>query len=251
MLALAIAALAASAAAAEPGMTLAVEAGDGSRSVLVYGTTSRDLEVTVVVVSPSGALVDVHQAAPDGDGGFAREFRISDLWREDGLYEVRAQQGAPLYSARAAVQISDGRAHATESAQSTFERLAEPAGLERSLEVSAGGEPGSDLVTVSGAAATLDLPVLVRVFAPDGGVVAEAVLEPRGDGTFSAPLQTGGRLWEQDGVYAVSASQGSAEARAEIEISGGVVVPEFGSAAAVAAAGLAAAAAAGRRLARR
>lgn len=247
MLALLVAALAVSA-SAEAGMTLTVEAGDGSRSVSVSGTTSRQADVIVVVVSPSGALVDVYQAAPGAGGEFATEFRISELWREDGVYVVRAQQGAPLYSAQAGVRVSDGRAHQTESVQSTFERLAEPDGRKGELELRADGELGSDLVVVSGVAATLDLPVRVQVRGPDGGLVAAASLEPLADGSFSAPLQTGGRLWEQDGFYEVSASQGPEEASALIEISGGVVVPEFGSAAAIAAAGAAAAAAAGRRL---
>ena len=250
MLLLLVAALAASAPAAEAGMTLTVWAGEGSRSVHVSGETSRMRDVTVVVVSPSGALVDAYQATPGPGGGFEKEFRISELWREDGVYYVRASQGAPLYSAEAGVRVSDGRAHQTEEARSTFERAAEPREPGGALELRADGEPGSDLVEVSGTAATLDLPVRVEVRGPDGRVVAAASLEPLADGSFSAPLQTGGRLWEKDGLYTVSASQGPREASARIEISGGLVVPEFGSAAALAAAGFAAAVAAGRRLGR-
>ena len=122
------------------------------------------------------------------------------------------------------------------------------------MTVSADGEIGSEMVTVSGTAATLEAPVRVRVLGPDGEVVVVAELEPLRDGTFSAILEVGGALWEKDGFYTVEARQDGSPAyrdAAEIEIRGGVVVPEFGAAAALAAAGLAGAVAAGRKIGHR
>lgn len=244
-------ALALSASAAEAGMTLTVSAEDGSRAVLVAGSTSRQDDVSVVVVSPDGGIADAYQVTPDPRGAFWLEIKISPTWRQDGEYAVRAHQGSsPLYSAEAGVRVSGGRALQTESVQSTFDRLAEPAERRGVLEVRAVGEFESDMVTVSGTAATLDSPVHVEISEPGGKIILIAQLEPLRDGTFSAPLQTGGPLWETDGTYTVTARQGGGRPQsdsAEIEIAGGVVVPEFGAAAALAAAGFAGAVAAGKR----
>lgn len=250
-----IIALLALALAAEAGMTLTVSAEDGSRSVLVAGATARADDVTMLVVSPDGNIVDAYQMTPEPDGSFVLEIRISPAWKQDGTYWIRAQQGDyDLYSAEAGVGIADGRALETESVQSTADRLAEPAERSRVLTVIADGEVGSEAVTVSGAAATLEAPVRVRVLGPDGEVVVVAEIEPLRDGTFSAILEVGGALWEKDGFYTVEARQDGSPAyqdSAEIEIRGGVVVPEFGAAVALAAAGLAGAVAAGKRIGHR
>ena len=244
-----LAALAFSAAWAQEGMTLSVAAGEGSRSVLVSGTTSRPGDVTLVFVFPDGGIADAYQLTPGPGGAFAQEIRISPAWGQDGTYVVRAQQdGSSRYSAQAGVEIAGGRALETGAVQSTFDRLAESTEPEVGLEVLAQGEIGSDLVTVSGTAATIGSPVRIEVTGPGGVVVAAAALEPLRDGTFSAPLRTGGPLWE-DGTYTVTARQAGDPAHedsAEIEVAGGVVVPEFGAAAAIAAAALAGAVGAGR-----
>lgn len=250
-----IVALLALALAAEAGMTLTVAAEDGSRSVLVVGTTSRADDVTMLVVSPDGNIVDAYQMTPEPDGSFVQEIRISPAWLQDGAYRIRAQQGNyELYSAEAGVDVAGGRALETESVQSTTDRLAEPAERARVLEVSADGEIGSEMVTVSGMAATLEAPVRVQVRGPDGEIVVVAEIEPLRDGAFSALLEIGGSLWEKDGFYTVEARQDGDPAyqdSAEIEIRGGVVVPEFGAAVALAAAGLAGAVAVGRRIGHR
>lgn len=238
--------------AAEAGMTLTVTAEDGSRSVLVVGTTSRADDVTMLVVSPDGNIVDAYQMTPEPDGRFSQEIRISPAWLQDGTYWVRAQQGDyELYSAKASVDVAGGRALETESVQSTTDRLAEPTERTRVLEVNADGEVGSETVTVSGMAATLEALVHVQVLGPDGEIIVVAELEPLRDGTFSAILEVGGSLWEKDGFYTIEAHQDgdpSYQDSAQIEIRGGVVVPEFGAAAALAAAGLAGAVAIGRRI---
>ena len=244
-----LAALAVSAAWAQDGMTLSAHAGEGSRSVLVSGTTTRPGDVTLVVSFPDGGIADAYQLRPGPGGGFAQEIVISPAWGQDGTYTIKARQDeSSRYSAQASVEIAGGRALETDSIQSTFDRLAEPPEPAGELEVRADGEPGSSLVTVSGTAATLGEPVRVEVSGPDGAVVAAAALEPLRDGTFSAPLQVGGPLWE-DGTYTVRARQAgdpAYEDSALIEVAGGVVVPEFGAAAALAAAALAGAVAAGR-----
>ena len=59
-------------------------------------------------------------------------------------------------------------------------------------------------------------------------------ISPNADGTFTIEMQVGGDLGKVDGLYTISAQQGSGIQYTDevmIEIVNGAVVPEFGSAA--------------------
>ena len=70
--------------------------------------------------------------------------------------------------------------------------------------------------------------------APNGNRVSVGQMSPNADGTFTIEMQVGGELGRQDGMYTISAQQGSGPQYTDevmIEIVNGAVVPEFGSAA--------------------
>jgi len=78
--------------------------------------------------------------------------------------------------------------------------------------------------------------ITLKVVAPNGNVVKVAQVSPMLDGEFSAEITVGGSLWKQDGFYTVTVRQfddPKYTASTEVDIKDGVVVPEFGTIAAM------------------
>ncbi len=99
------------------------------------------------------------------------------------------------------------------------------------LEIEADAVEGSTTITITGQASSSDA-VIIKVIAPNGNIVSIDQVSPDSDGSFSSTIGVGGPMWKQDGVYSISAQQGSAainKSTVEVEIAGGAVVPEFGT----------------------
>jgi len=99
------------------------------------------------------------------------------------------------------------------------------------LEIEADAVEGSTTITITGQA-TSSGEVTLMVIAPNGNVVSIDQISPDSDGSFTSTIGVGGPMWKQDGVYSISAQQGSAainKSTVDVEIAGGAVVPEFGT----------------------
>ena len=99
------------------------------------------------------------------------------------------------------------------------------------LSIEADAVEGSTTITLTGQASSSD-PVSIMVLAPNGNVVSIDQVNPDSDGSFTSTIGVGGPMWKQDGVYSISAQQGSAainKSTVEVEIADGAVVPEFGT----------------------
>ena len=100
------------------------------------------------------------------------------------------------------------------------------------LTIEADAVEGSTTITITGHATSTITPVTIMVLAPNGNVVSIDQINPGDDGEFASTIGVGGPLWKQDGVYSISAQQGSAainKSTVEVEIADGAVVPEFGT----------------------
>ena len=227
------------------GMTLTAMADAGSKTITVTGkTVSGYTDVSFTVKSPSGNnVVAVGQTTPDAEGMFGAEFKIGPKWTEDGFYEVKAQQGnTALYTMTVLVEVNGGMAEQTSVTESNFSsdvfepiepNVARDAGIEIST---AETEMGSDTIVVTGSTDRVSADITLTVTAPNGNVVSIDQVSPMLDGEFTATITTGGPLWRQDGIYTVAAQQFSDPkytASSEVDIQDGMVVPEFGTIAAM------------------
>ena len=91
------------------GLTMEVDA--GGFKVAISGHTDRtDAAVVIVVKAPNGNIVTVEQATPNANGDFATTIHTnSALWKQDGLYTIKAEQvGINGFSASAQVEIAEG-----------------------------------------------------------------------------------------------------------------------------------------------
>ena len=212
------------------GMSLSADCSGSSCDI--SGTTDRnDQDVTVVITASNGNIVQVDQLSVSGDS-FSTTFNVSAS--DDGAYKIAANQGASSkYSLNVSVDVSGG---SSDSSASVSNQIASTAAEATSttpsggLTLSAGGIEGSTTIDVSG---TTDRngDITLKVTAPNGNVVSVSQISPSG-GSFMTTIETGGALWSQDGMYKISAYQGTAskyQTSAEVEIIDGHVIPEFGT----------------------
>ena len=78
--------------------------------------------------------------------------------------------------------------------------------------------------------------VTFTVTSPNGNLVSVDQISPNSSGDFATDISVGGPLWSQDGAYTVTAQQGTGSAftdSVEVEVADGLVVPEFGTIAAM------------------
>jgi len=96
-------------AASASGLTLTADGMEGSTTIDVSGTTDRSGDITLTVTAPNGNIVTVSQISPSG-GSFATTITTGGaLWSQDGMYTIKAVQGAASnYQVSAGVEVIDG-----------------------------------------------------------------------------------------------------------------------------------------------
>jgi len=228
------------------GMSLTATAVEGSNTISISGeTASTSTDVTFTVRTPDGAnVVGVDQVTPDADGIFGTEFNCSN-WKQDGLYTITAQQGeSSLYTIALSVEVNSGMTVETSIMDANFEGETEiiitgvtsEKTADVGLTITADAVEGSDTIGITGYTSKTNEDITFTVTSPNGNLVSINQLTPESSGDFATDITTGGPLWSQDGIYIVVAQQGSSSAftdSVEVEILDGLVVPEFGTIAAM------------------
>jgi predicted secreted protein with PEFG-CTERM motif len=228
------------------GMTITATADKGSDVIAVTGKTVSDItDVTFRVTSPSGNnVVAIDQVTPDDNGDFVTEFKISSLWKENGFYTITAKQSMQqnsLYSLKVLVEVTNGMAEKTSATESnltsdSFVAIEPSVTRDAGLEIYADAVIGSTTIEITGSTDRVSADITLTVTAPNGNVVSIDQVSPMLNGEFTSVITTGGPLWKQDGFYTVTAQQFDSPkyiASTEVDIQDGVVVPEFGTIAAM------------------
>jgi len=236
--------------AVDAGMSLTATAEDGSNTISFTGTTTSNTQyVSFVAVSPNGQnVVSVDQVTPDANGEFSTEFNVSN-WKQDGMYKITASHGGSnLYSITLNVEVTGGATVETSTSDSSVvtnqsnDDLSDPytTGSDedtRGLSITANAMEGSDTIEITGITSKTNEDVVFTVTAPNGNLVSVDQISPDASGDFATDISVGGPLWSQDGAYTVTAQQGSGNSNfidsVEVDIADGLVVPEFGTIAAM------------------
>ena len=236
--------------AVDAGMSLTATAEDGSNTISFTGTTTSNTQyVSFVAVSPNGQnVVSVDQVTPDANGEFSTEFNVSN-WKQDGMYKITASHGqSNLYSITLNVEVTGGATAETSTSDSSIvtnqsnDDLSDPytTGSDedtRGLSIAANAMEGSDTIEITGDTSKTNEDVVFTVTAPNGNLVSVDQVSPDSSGDFATDISVGGPLWSQDGAYTVTAQQGSGNSNfidsVEVDIADGLVVPEFGTIAAM------------------
>ena len=226
------------------GISITAMADRGSDSIAITGKTiSSYTDVTFKVTSPSGNnIVAIDQVTPDGNGDFETKFIVGEFWKEDGFYTITAKQGeSSLYTLSVLVEVNNGMTKKTLVTESNLETgifvpSMSDTTKETGLEIYAEAEMGSDMIKIIGWTDKMNQDITLTVTAPNGNIVSIDQVSPMLDGEFTSVITIGGSLWKQDGFYTVTAQQSDNTrytASTKVDIKDGVVVPEFGTIAAM------------------
>ena len=234
--------------AKDAGMSLTAVAEEGSEIISITGVTTSNIgDVTITVKTPDGAnLQAIGQETPDANGEFSTEFNVSN-WKQDGMYKITAKQGESLlYSISISVEVSSGMTAETFATQSSLvsnqtnddlaEVSTESAEEVVGLSIAANAVEGSDTIEITGHTSKTNEDITFTVRSPNGNLVSVDQISPESNGDFALDITVGGPLWSQDGMYTVVAQQGSGSAftdSVEVDVADGLVVPEFGTIAAM------------------
>jgi len=91
------------------GLQLTAGGMEGSTTIDVSGTTDRSGDITLTVTAPNGNIITVSQISPSS-GSFATTIETGGpLWSQDGMYSIKAVQGAASsHQKTAQVEVIDG-----------------------------------------------------------------------------------------------------------------------------------------------
>ena len=228
------------------GMAITATSDKGSDTITVTGMTVSDVtDITFRITSPSGNnVVAVDQISPDENGEFALEFKVGSLWTENGFYTIEAMQSVvpgSLYNLEVLVEVTNGMTEKNSATLSNLETgiwtdIEPNVAKDTGIEINAEAEMGSDTIVITGTTDRISTDVALTIIAPNGNVVSIDQVSPSLNGEFTSVITTGGPLWTQDGIYTVTAQQfdsSAYKASTEVDIKDGVVVPEFGTIAAM------------------
>ena len=234
--------------AKDAGMSLTATAEEGSNTIAITGTTTSNIGAVAITVKTSdGAnLQAIGQETPDANGEFSAEFNVSN-WKQDGFYIIEASQGTSLlYSITINVEVISGMTAETSTTESSIvDNYSNADALEVTssstantggLSISANAMEGSDTIEITGQTSKTNEDVTFTVSSPNGNLVSVDQISPGTNGDFAVDIAVGGPLWSQDGAYTVTAQQGNDSMftdSVEVEVADGLVVPEFGTIAAM------------------
>jgi len=223
------------------GMSINVNADEGSSTISISGQTStHSQDITIVVTAPNGNIVTVDQVSPDQNGKYMTEVQVGSLWKQDGLYLISARQGdSSLYKLAILVEISGGSAmaiSASDSSLSFASSIASPTYTTAGLTLTIDAVEGAPNFGVSGHTDRTNEDITLRVSAPNGNVISVDQMAPEQNGDFSTVINVGCPSWKQNGDYTITVQQGTNnlyKQSADVEINDCVVIPEFGTIAAL------------------
>ena len=203
-------------------------------SVLVIGTitgVSIFKPVTITVISPDGEVIYAPELPFDDDGVFKRLIHPPLPSFKDGTYTVIASHEDTEKTAQIQFTVTGSSISPIKSPI----KSQEPEVIDdKSSAITLSTETtfGDNKIIVAGSTISSTTDITFTVTSPNGNLISIAQVTPGTNGEFSTEIISGGPMWKEDGFYTITANQGlSSEHKqsVQIEISNGVVVPEFGS----------------------
>lgn len=207
-------------------------------SVLVIGKitgVSIFKPVTITVISPDGEIVYAPELPFDDDGVFKRLIHPPLPSFKDGIYTVIASHEDTEKTAQIQFTVTGSSISPTESPIKSPVKSPEPEIIDNkpsAITLSTETTFGDNKIIVTGSTISSTTDVTFTVTSPNGNLISIAQVTPGTNGEFSTEIISGGTMWKEDGFYTITANQGlSSEHKqsVQVEISNGVVVPEFGS----------------------
>ena len=194
--------------------------------------------VKLTVTDPQGIIVYAPLLTIGDNGQFTKLLHPTIPSFKDGTYTIIASHEDTNITAKTQFTVSS-----QELPRNSVEQPGETPKVEEKQSVSKSGITmsadainGSDIITIVGNTSIRSTDITLTVSSPAGNLVTIAQITPGTFGNFETNIKTGGPLWKEDGMYTITANQGTAseyKKSIKVEIEDGVVIPEFGVVAAL------------------
>ena len=192
--------------------------------------------VKLRVIGPDGTLVFAPQVSVEDNGEFRKLLNAPIPSFSEGVYLVTANHDDIKMTAQTQFTVTAQEILRNLMAQPAQEKIDGEREKEKptdgsGIAISADAINGSDVITITGNTSFKASDITLIVKSPRGNLVTIAQVSPSIYGDFEVEVKTGGQIWKEDGMYTITANQGTSSEHKEsiqVEIKDGVVVPEFG-----------------------
>ncbi len=188
--------------------------------------------VKLKIIGPDGALIFAPQVSIKDNGEFQKLLNPPIPSFKEGVYLVTASHEDLEIIASTEFIVTyqtiprnpDARIIEDEPSKGGIP-------ITKGISMSADAINGSDVITITGNTNVGGTDITLIVRSPVGNLVAIGQVTPSIHGDFEVEMKIGGSMWKEDGIYTITANQGTTSAHKEsiqVEIKDGIVVPEFG-----------------------
>ena len=205
-------------------------------SFLIYGKitgVSTYSKVDLSVIAPDGETVYSFNVGFDNEGTFKRLIHPPIPSFKPGIYTVIATHEEGGLSAKLNFTVLGKELPrgiiSTETVTPKDKTTSD-------MYIVANAVEGDTEINIVGKTIWTDRDITLKVSSPNGNLITVAQISPDTNGDFSTKIKIGGTMWKEDGMYTVTAFQGDhseLKDSVNVEIANGVVVPEFGTIAAM------------------
>ena len=185
------------------------------------------------IMGPDGAIVFAPLVAINDEGEFKKLLNPPVPSFAAGEYIVTASHKDTKMVAQTQFTVIS-----QEIPRNPDARISEPVVIaEKEPEITSGismqaeAENGSDIIKITGNTSYRSTDITLIVKSPAGNMITIDQVTPGIYGDFEVEIGVGGPMWKEDGMYIITANQGTSSEHKEsikVEIKDGVVVPEFG-----------------------
>ena len=189
--------------------------------------------VKLRIIGPDGGIVFAPQVSIDDNGEFKKLLNPPIPSFDAGEYIVTAS-----HEDTKAVAQTQFTVISQEITRNPDAQITEPVVIdERKSDIPSGimmqaeAENGSDIIKIEGNTSYKSTDITLIVKSPLGNLITIDQVTPGIYGDFEVEIKVGGPMWKEDGLYTITANQGTSSEHKEsikVEIKDGVVVPEFG-----------------------
>ena len=183
------------------------------------------------IIGPDGALIFAPQLAIEDNGEFKKLLNPPSF--KAGTYLVSASHDDTTIVASTQFTViaqESPRNIIPESTQVVISEK-EPSTISNGISMTADAINGSDVIIITGNTSFKDSDITLIVNSPAGNLITIAQVTPGIYGDFEVQIKVGGSMWKEDGMYTITANQGTTSEHKEsiqVEIKDGLVIPEFG-----------------------
>lgn len=190
--------------------------------------------VKLRIMGPDGGIVFAPQVAIDDDGKFKKLLNPPIPSFDAGEYIVTASHEDTKVVAQTQFTVISQeipRNPDAQPAEPTVISEKEPKTTTNIISMQAEAENGSDIIKINGNTSYKNTDITLIVKSPLGNLITIDQVTPGIYGDFEVEIKVGGPMWKEDGMYTITANQGTLSEHKEsikVEIKDGIVVPEFG-----------------------